>query len=433
MDYEQIPWRGTHYDPEELTAALTNDTRTAILARNLKRYLPSFGKVKALAFCGSVAHARYTAHRLSTKHGIPAVALTGDTPEEERNRAIRKLRDDSDPLQVICAVDIFNEGIDIPELTHVLFVRPTQSFTVFLQQLGRGLRRADKKNFLVVIDFVGNFRRTHVARLALHGFASEEEFVEASRNGPNGTPRLPKGCFIDVDTEVRRIWDEEIRKILRGQLSVSERLKWLYLEIKESLGGQSPSLVDLIANSRGIDPQRLINHFNGWLRTKLYCGEALSEFETSLLDTPGEEFFLHLEKDLNPTKSYKMVVLKSLRDMRGTRWPIEGIAQKFLGYYVRHPDKMNDYEELSAHPDPRKFHLKKVVAKLRAMPLHYLSNTENDHFIFDKRAGLFELKTRIVPYWEKPEFLEMVRERVDYVLMRYFQRRADDFLSHQSS
>ncbi len=67
------------------------------------------------------------------------------------------------------------------------------------------------------------------------------------------------------------------------------------------------------------------------------------------------------------------------------------------------------------------------------MPLHYLSNTENDHFILDKRAGIFELKPQIVPYWEKSEFLEMVKERVDYVLMRYFQRRADDFLSHQNS
>ncbi len=326
VDYEQIPWRGTHYDPEELTAALKNDTRTAILARNLKRYLPSFGKIKALAFCSSVAHAQYTAHRLTIEHGIPAVALTGDTPEEERSRAILRLRDDSDPLQVLCAVDIFNEGIDIPELTHVLFVRPTQSFTVFLQQLGRGLRCAAKKDFLVVIDFVGNFRRAHVAPLALQGFASEEEFAEASRNGPNGAPRLPKGCFLDVDTQVRRIWDEEIRKILRGQLSVSERLKWLYLEIKENLGGQSPSLVDLIANSRGVDPQRFIIHFNGWLRTKLYCEETLSGFEKSLLDTPGEEFLLHLERDLNPTKSYKMVVLKSLLNMPGTRWTIEKIA-----------------------------------------------------------------------------------------------------------
>lgn len=429
VDYEQITWRGTHYDPEELTEALKNDTRTAILARNLRRYLPAFGKLKALAFCSSVVHAQYTAYRLTVEHGIPAVALTGQSPEEERVEAIARLRDESDPLQVICAVDIFNEGVDIPELTHLLFVRPTQSFTVFLQQLGRGLRRVEKKDFVVVIDFVGNFRRAHVAPIALQGFASEDEFAEANREERTVVPRLPKGCFLEADTPVRRIWDEEIRKILQGQLSVSERLKWLYLEIKEDLGGQSPSLLDLVANSRGVDPQRFISHFNGWLRTKLYCEGSLSNFERTLLDTPGEVFLLHLEKELNPTKSYKMVVLKSLLEMPETRWRIDDIARRFLDYYVDHPDKTADYEELARYPDPKNFPLKKVITKLKTMPLHYLSNTENDHFILDKEAGIFELKPQVVPYWKEPEFRKMVAERVEYVLVRYFQRKAGEALS----
>ncbi|MEJ5365916.1 MAG: DEAD/DEAH box helicase family protein [Desulfosoma sp.] len=426
VDYEQITWRGTHYDPDELTEALKNDTRTAILARNLKRYLPSFGKVKALAFCSSVAHARYTAHMLNTEHGIGAATLTGESPEEERSEAIRRLRDESDPLQVLCVVDIFNEGVDIPELTHVLFLRPTLSFTVFLQQLGRGLRRVDRKEFVVVIDFVGNFRRAHVAPLALQGFASEEEFAEAVRNGVPPVARLPKGCFLDIDTPVRRLWDEEIRKILRGQLGASERLKLLYLEIKEDLGGKSPSLVDLVANSRGVDPQRFIHHFNGWLRTKLYCEEDLSAFEKSLLDTPGEAFLLHLEKDLHPTKSYKMVVLKSLLKMPGTRWAVEDIARRFLDYYVRNPDKAADYEELARHGNPGEFPLKKVVSKLKSMPLHYLSNTEKDFFIFDKTQGKFELKAHVIPYWKDQRFRQMVEERVEYGLIRYFQRLRDE-------
>jgi superfamily II DNA or RNA helicase/HKD family nuclease len=158
-DYDRITWRGTQYDKEELDRALSRDTRTAILAHNLKKFLPASGKIKALAFCNTIAHARYTAEHLQRDQGIAAVSLTGESEEAERAEVIRRLRDENDPLEVVCTVDIFNEGIDIPELTHVLFLRPTQSFTVFLQQLGRGLRRAPGKNFLVAIDFVGNFRQ----------------------------------------------------------------------------------------------------------------------------------------------------------------------------------------------------------------------------------------------------------------------------------
>ena len=156
-DYRQIAWRGTHYDDEELTRALSSDTRTAIVAGNLRKYLPSSGKIKALAFCSSVSHAHYTAKRLTRDHGIASLALTGDNPGEERAVALARLEDENDPLQVICTVNIFNEGVDIPGLSHVLFLRPTQSFTVFIQQLGRGLRKAPGKDYLVVIDFVGNF------------------------------------------------------------------------------------------------------------------------------------------------------------------------------------------------------------------------------------------------------------------------------------
>ena len=177
-DYSRIAWRGTRYDEAELSRALETDTRTRIIARNLKKYLPSYGKIKALAFCSSIAHARFTANQLTQKHGLPSLALTGDTPETERRQAIFRIQFEADPLNVICCVDIFNEGIDIPGLTHVLLVRPTLSFTVFLQQLGRGLRLAPQKDFLVVLDFVGNFRKAHVAPLALAGFTSIDQFVD---------------------------------------------------------------------------------------------------------------------------------------------------------------------------------------------------------------------------------------------------------------
>jgi superfamily II DNA or RNA helicase/HKD family nuclease len=426
-DYKQITWRGTHYDEDELTRALSNDTRTAIIAANLKKYLPSFGKIKALAFCSSISHAAYTARRLTEDHKIEAVALTGATPAQDRISAIQRLEDEADPLNVICTVDIFNEGVDIPGLTHVLLLRPTQSFTVFLQQLGRGLRIAPNKDFLVVIDFVGNFRKAHVAPLALSGYTSIQEFaadatVAFKRAEPAYT--LPKGCFLDPDIQVRRIWDREIRAILKGKIPVEDRLKALYADIRADLDDTSPTLFDFLNNAYNVDPYVFIRHFGNWLRTRLACEGTLSEQEQALLDTPAEAFLTHLESGLRQVKSYKEVVLTSLLDMPGATWNIDAIAAAFYRFFMDHPDKRFDYTELAASPDPKAFSLSRVKAKLLEMPLHYLSNKKTDWFILDRPGNTFSLKPELAPYWNDPFFRALVADRVRFALTRYFARKA---------
>ena len=426
-DYRQITWRGTHYDEDELTLALSNDTRTAIIAANLKKYLPSFGKIKALAFCSSVSHAAYTARRLTEDHGIEAVALTGATSSHERMSVIQRLEDETDTLNAICTVDIFNEGVDIPSLTHVLLLRPTQSFTIFLQQLGRGLRNAPNKDFLVVIDFVGNFRKAHVAPLALSGYTSIQEFaadgaLAFKRNGPAWT--LPRNCFLDPDIQVQRIWDREIRAILKGQISVDDRLKALYADIRSDLGDTSPTLFDFLNNAYNVDPYVFIRHFGNWLRTRLACEGTLTEQEQALLETPGEAFLTHLESGLSPVKSYKMVVLTSLLDKPGTSWDIDEIATRFHRFFMDHPDKRFDYDELAAAPDSENFPITKVKAKLLQMPLHFLSNTDSDWFILDRPGNTFSLKPDLALWWNDPFFRNLVADRVRFAMTRYFSRKA---------
>ncbi len=242
-DYEQIKWSGTRYDENQLTMALNNAARMEVVAKNLQKYLPSRGKIKAVAFCSSVAHAGYAAKQLTEHHQIPAIALTGSHSNQERLKAIGRLQNEHDNLQIICTVDIFNEGIDIPELTHVLLLRPTQSFTVFLQQLGRGLRKAPDKEYLVVIDFVGNFKKVHVAPLALAGYNSTEAFRQTSGTTSLNLilKNLPDNCYLNPDIEVQRIWDREIKQLM-APATTEARLKFLYLEIKENLGIDDPSL-----------------------------------------------------------------------------------------------------------------------------------------------------------------------------------------------
>jgi len=424
-DYSRIRWRGTSYDEIELDNALNNDTRTEIVARNLKKFLPTKGKIKALAFCSSVAHAKFTAHCLTENHGIEAVDLTGLTSDDERQKAIDRMQDENDRLQVICTVDIFNEGVDIPDLTHVLFTRPTQSFTVFLQQLGRGLRKTAGKEFLVAIDFVGNYRKAHVAPLALCGYTSVEEYAEDYLVSKKTHPwaQLPRGCYLSKDLEVQRIWDEEIRKIIREQLSPEDRLKALYLEIKANLDGQAPSLMDFYAAGYDVDPYIFIRQFGNWLRSRHSCGSDLNRFEKDLLGGPGEAFLEHIEKELHPIKSYKMVVLKTLLALPGTEWDIADITRGFLNYYLNHTHKMFDYDDLYKFSEPQSFPLPKATAKLKQMPLNFLSNTEGDFFILDKEADRFRLKPEIHPYWLDDKYKSLVSDRVEFALARYFRSR----------
>jgi superfamily II DNA or RNA helicase len=424
-DYERITWRGTHYDEEELTRALSSDTRTAIVATNIRKYLPSTGKIKALAFCSSVAHARYTANRLTMDHGIEALSLSGIDSGGERAAALARLEDENDPLRVLCTVNIFNEGVDIPALSHVLLLRPTQSFTVFIQQLGRGLRKAPGKDYLVVIDFVGNFRKAHVAPLALSGYTSLQEFVADGAtfktDGPGVT--LPKGCYLDPDLEAKRVWDREIRAVLKGKIPVKERLKALYTEIRDNLEGESPSLTDFLNNAGPVDPYVFIRHFGNWLRAKLACEGRLDDRERRLLDTPGEAFLSHLESGLNPKKSYKMVVLTCLLELEGNEWKVDDIAVAFRRFFLDHRDKRFDYEELAGFENPGNFPLSKVRSKLIEMPLNFLSNAEKDWFILNRDRGMFSLKPEATPFWEDSFFRGLVKDRVQFGLVRYFSRK----------
>ncbi|SLM31173.1 Type III restriction protein res subunit [Desulfamplus magnetovallimortis] len=359
-DYEQITWRGNRYDEAELEIALQNDTRTLIIAQNLKKYLPSSGKIKALAFCSSVSHAKYTAKHLNDNFQIPAVAICGDSSHEEREQMILSLKRESHPLNVICTVDIFNEGVDIPEITHILFLRPTLSFTLFFQQLGRGLRLAPNKDFLVVLDFIGNFRKVHIAPLALCGctsleaFSSEKRFGDF-RNGKSNVASMveknfPESCHLSADVKIRRLWQQDLKQIINSSMSRAERLKIIYHDIKSDLNRESAlNLVDMLSNAYDIDPGLYLkpSPFGSWLRTRLYCDrENCPAEEQALLNTPGEIFLRYIETGLNPTRSYKMVVIKIILDIGGYIWQIQDIAEPFREWYLTNSQYRYDYTPL---------------------------------------------------------------------------------------
>jgi superfamily II DNA or RNA helicase/HKD family nuclease len=203
MDLSDVPWkRGTGYDVNALTDVLTADhawARRVIEQVRLKTSDPH--AIKALGFCVSIAHARFMAERFSSA-GIAAVAVWGDSAQSERELALRDLA--AGAINIVFTVDLFNEGVDVPNVDTLLLLRPTESPTLFLQQLGRGLRRAHGKAVCTVLDFVGNHRREfRLDRRYRALLGGSRRDVEQQIN--SDFPFLPAGCHMELDRVARDI------------------------------------------------------------------------------------------------------------------------------------------------------------------------------------------------------------------------------------
>lgn len=213
-----IKWtRGQGYDVQGLTNLYTaNDTRVALVLEQMNHFVDDLESMKAIGFCVSIEHAEYMARKFNDA-GIASVAVTSQLSSEDRTRALQDLRNGA--LKTVFAVDIFNEGVDIPDVNTILMLRPTESATIFLQQLGRGLRKSDSKNCLIVLDFVGNqnkeFRFEKKYR-ALLGVGRQKLADEIGLD----FPRLPVGCHIELD----RVAKEIVLRNLRQSLTLNKNL-----------------------------------------------------------------------------------------------------------------------------------------------------------------------------------------------------------------
>lgn len=197
-DLSRVAWVRGAYDQSALSKLYTgNQARTRIILSQLREKVADLDAMKALGFCVDVAHAEFMA-RAFVDAGLSARAVTGSTSQRERDHAMADLADGS--LKVIFAVDVFNEGLDIPAVNTVLFLRPTESATVFVQQLGRGLRRTANKSVLTALDFVGLQRtdfRWDLKLRALTGL-TRRALIDGIEDGFS---MLPSGSQIVLEEE----------------------------------------------------------------------------------------------------------------------------------------------------------------------------------------------------------------------------------------
>ncbi|WP_296395398.1 DEAD/DEAH box helicase family protein [Williamsia sp.] len=211
-DLSSVTWSRGDYVPSALSAVFTaSDARTRLILIALREKVADTSRMRALGFCVSVDHANHMAETF-TNQGIASLAVTGATPRADRDAAFAKLREGT--VQCLFAVDVFNEGLDIPSVDTLLLLRPTQSATIFLQQLGRGLRRSRGKAVVTVLDFIGHQRaefRFDAKFLALTGSSPDRLAADVEQE----FPYLPGGSRIVLDRAARETILGNLRTVLR--------------------------------------------------------------------------------------------------------------------------------------------------------------------------------------------------------------------------
>ncbi|MBU8916019.1 DEAD/DEAH box helicase [Bacillus sp. FJAT-29953] len=294
-------------DITEITKRLKVNERVDFISEKMDFYGHDGDKRKGLGFCVSIEHAQYMASEFN-KRGYKSVCLYGADSPETRGRYINRLENDNDELEFIFTVDIFNEGVDIPSVNTVLMLRPTNSPIVFIQQLGRGLRKHGSKEFLTVLDFIGNHNKTFLIALALNGsrYYDKESLKVAVATGFANIP----GC---THIQMDKISEERIlAQIDKENFNSMKYLKEEYFEFKKLNQGRIPYLLlDYLKYDGAPDPVKFID------REKTYLSfvakvEKDEHLKSLLLNESLEGILKELSSKLPLKRIYEFVIIRYL-------------------------------------------------------------------------------------------------------------------------
>jgi len=250
-----ISVNGQIIDDNAAFDSLTSNERLDKIIEKSSFYGCDSGEVRGLVFCSKVEECKILAAEF-TKRGLPSIYLSGENSEEERSNAIEQLESDNkeEKIQYIFSVDIFNEGVDIPRVNQIIMLRPTQSAIIFVQQLGRGLRKTDGKEYLTVIDFIGNYNNNFLVPIALYGDSSYNKDT-IRKLMTSGSDLIPGQSTINFD----RITRERIYAAIdTANLSKKKDLVKDYELLKYKLG-RIPTMVDFLEHGSR-DPELFVDY-----------------------------------------------------------------------------------------------------------------------------------------------------------------------------
>jgi len=411
IDYEAIPWRSGKYDLHELENKLTVESRCEDI---YSKYL-LYKKEKAIGFCASRKHAKYMMDFFSSKK-VRCEFIIGDTPSEQREIILNKFKNGN--LDLLFVVDIFNEGVDIPSIDTVMFLRPTTSYTIFIQQLGRGLRTKEGKDSLRVIDFVGNYKGNSWKPLFLTGaFDPRNPKQKPVSLLDRKSFDLPQGCSATFDMKLIEHFEKEKS---RGE-PLKVKLLNEFNRISEFLD-KRPDLIEL--ESFGKYPVKIyIQTYKSWLNFLVENKVATSEEKKIWEDTIGNTFMTFLEKT-PMTKSYKIPLLLTFIDsdtLKDRATTLE-VAQSFKDFYSDelHGKDLNN----KRHINWKTWELEDFEKLAIDNPIKFLSKSGSQFFEYDKDKKIFFIRNEVYDILKNNDYIaKYISERLKYRNISYFKRK----------
>lgn len=335
---------------------LVSDLRVDYITEKIKYYGHSGNRVKGLIFCSRKDEARELSRKFNLR-GFNTVFLSGDDSQERRNECVERLtnEDSPDKLDYIFTVDIFNEGVDIPEVNQVIMLRPTESPIIFVQQLGRGLRKADNKEYVLVLDFIGNYMNNFMIPIALSGDRTYNKDT-IRKFVSNGSSIIPGSSTIHFD----EISKDRIYKSIDQIKGIKKIIRENYKNLKYKLG-RIPNLIDFYENSE-VDPLLILSNYKTYfLFLKVvepsYKSKNLSSQDMATLEylskiivqgqRPHElEILKELIKNENVSKQYIKNVLKDKYSIENDKKDIDSAFLVLQGNFVSNNNEKEKYSRI---------------------------------------------------------------------------------------
>ena len=413
VNYEDIDYKNGKYDDKQLEEALMLNKRGEVI---LNHYL-KYNSKRAIGFCTSRHHAEYMA-KVFNENNIPSAAVySGEKGEysEERNIALSKLT--SGELKVIFSVDMFNEGLDVPAIDMVMFLRPTQSPTIFLQQLGRGLRKFKDKKYLNVLDFIGNYKKANLVPFLLSG---KEYSASECKKNKQGDYEFPEECIVDFDFKIIDIFKKQAEREMKVKDKVKEQF-----EIVSQMLGYRPSRVELFTYMDDEVYQNIrskaMNPFSNYLEY-IKENDKLTYDEEILYNSRGREF-INMIETTSMSKTYKMPVLLAFYNDGDIKMEIleDDIYKSFYNFYRKGSNKVDMLKDKGTR-EFETWDKKKYVSLANNNPIKFLLKTHGE-FFKEKEQCLIALQDDLKDIISNEAFKKHMKDSIDFRVESYYKNR----------
>ena len=406
-DYSAIRWLGNAYDEDELYRAQTRKTLADAILAAWREHAQSRG----IAFCSSVAQAQFLSNHFQ-QHGIAADILHGGSPASKRSQVIQKLTQGE--LTLLFTVDLFNEGVDIPCIDTLLFVRPTESLTVFVQQLGRGLRIHEGKTHCTIIDLIGNYRNADSKLSVFYNNQLDQQPAVLPETALTASA-LPLGCEMHLATKVIDLLEiMRTKKHPRKALLIAS-----FHKVKADLGRRPTYLEMHLLGS--CDSREYKQEYGGYFHFLSTIGE-LTEAERLTLESIGS--WLREVESTSMSKAYKMVLLHAMLSRGEDKW-FEEIepTEAALPFYAFYHEKKYRLQIDFATKNTEQWHVfneKRMATHIKQNPIKFWSQSSQGFAFYEE--GKFGF--RLAPHPEAKSLLHAWTSQIcEYRLHAYFERK----------